>query len=98
MDWSTASYDARPAPPERRATTDVQADVAGLGHQRLERRDRRRLLGRDEVVVVDDDVHLGALPPRPGAELVGGHVGSGDAGLEVGRQVLDRSASPGSRT
>ena len=73
----------------------VQADVAGLREQRLQRRDRRALLGGDQVVVVDEHEDLGAGPPRAAAQLLGGDVGAGDAVLEVRREVAQRGLGLG---
>jgi hypothetical protein len=52
----------------------VQPDVDGLGQQRHQRVERVPLAGGEELVVVDDDERLLALPPEPVAQLLRCHV------------------------
>ncbi len=56
---------------------EVQPDVLGLGEQ-VDQRSERVARGRgDEVVVVDEQEHLGPGPPGAGAQLLRGDVGPG---------------------
>ena len=69
---------------------DVHADVGRLGEQRHDGRHRVALARRNELVVVDDDERLAALPPRPGPQLLRRHVGARQARVEKLREPLDR--------
>src|SRR5690625_100335 len=67
---------------------DVQADVPGLGEQRLQHGERVARARGDELVVVDDDERLRTAPPRPLAQLLGGDVGAGDSAVEQAGELL----------
>ena len=67
----------------------MQADVAGLREQRHQRAQRAARRGDDQVVVVDEEVDLGSLPPRAGPQLLGRDVGPGQPGAQELGDALD---------
>src|SRR5581483_8393344 len=71
---------------------EVDADVSGLGQQLHQGSERIAGRADHEVVVVDQDVDLGAAPPAAGPELGRGQVGAGEPGDEVVAEPADLGA------